>query len=130
MKFSAVSFALSALPLALGGLIAEPLGARNGHVVEIAQQHKQEQQQEKGHEQKQQNTHNLANVIQVQGNQHSVVQEVIILWVNNGGGVATEVHNKAATTAVAAAAAATHTVRYHSISFQGPLLTSAGCCWW
>ncbi|KFX88741.1 hypothetical protein O988_08921 [Pseudogymnoascus sp. VKM F-3808] len=108
MKFSAVSVALSALPFALGGLIAEPLAARNGHVVEVIQQHGQKQQ-EGGHQQ-QQNAQQLANVIQLQGNQHAVVQEVIILWVNNGGGVATSVVNAPAATAVAAAPAATHTV--------------------
>ncbi|KFZ19043.1 hypothetical protein V502_03828 [Pseudogymnoascus sp. VKM F-4520 (FW-2644)] len=105
MKFSAVSVALAALPFALGGLIAEPIVARNGHevAVEIAQQ-------QKGHEQKQENSQQLANVIQLQGNQHAVVQEIIILWVNTGAGAATSVINAAATTAAAAAAAATHTV--------------------
>ena len=126
MKFSAVSVALAALPFALGGLIAEPIVARNGHevAVEIAQQ-------QKGHEQKQENSQQLANVIQLQGNQHAVVQEIIILWVNTGAGAATSVINAAATTAAAAAAAATHTVCYRFTSlFQSPLLISAGCCWW
>ncbi|KFY23730.1 hypothetical protein V491_02437 [Pseudogymnoascus sp. VKM F-3775] len=103
MKFSAVSIALAALPFALGGLIAEPIAARNGHIVEIAQQKNE-------HEGKQQSAQQLAEVIQLQGNQHAVVQEIIILWVNNGGGATTTVVNAAATTAAAAAAAATHTV--------------------
>ncbi|KFY72098.1 hypothetical protein V499_07751 [Pseudogymnoascus sp. VKM F-103] len=100
MKFSAVSVALAALPLALGGLIAEPIAARNGHVVEVVQKGNQEHQ----------NAQQLANVIQLQGNQHSVVQEVIILWINSGAGAATSVVNAAVPTAAAAAAAATHTV--------------------
>jgi Na+/glutamate symporter len=127
MKFSAVSVALAALPLALGGLIGEPIAARNEHIVEVAQQ------QQKGNQddQKNQNAQQLANVIQLQGNQHAVIQEVIILWINSGAGAATSVINAAVTTAAAAAAAATHTVCYHFISlFQSPLLTSAGCCWW
>ncbi|OBT65356.1 hypothetical protein VE03_04668 [Pseudogymnoascus sp. 23342-1-I1] len=94
MKFSAISVALAALPFALGGLITEPVVARNGHVVEIVQN---------AHDGKQQNA-------QVQGNQHVVVQEIIILWINQGAGAATSVINAAATTAAAAAAAATHTV--------------------
>ncbi|OBT56330.1 hypothetical protein VE04_02451 [Pseudogymnoascus sp. 24MN13] len=85
MKFSAVSVALAALPLALGGLIAEPIAARNGHVVEVVQKGNQEHQ----------NAQQLANVIQLQGNQHSVVQEVIILWINSGAGAATSVVNAA-----------------------------------
>ncbi|KAL5346000.1 hypothetical protein ACLOAV_009030 [Pseudogymnoascus australis] len=110
MKFSAVSVALAALPFALGGLIAEPIVARNGHekIVEIVQ-HNQGQEQ-KGHEGKQQNAQQLAEVIKLQGNQHVVVQEVIILWVNQGAGAATSVVNAVASTAAAAAAAATHTV--------------------
>lgn len=127
MKFSAVSVALAALPLALGGLIGEPIAARDGHIVEVAQQ------QQKGNQddQKNQNAQQLANVIQLQGNQHAVIQEVIVLWINSGAGAATSVINAAVTTAAAAAAAATHTVCYHFISlFQSPLLTSAGCCWW
>ncbi|KFY12194.1 hypothetical protein V492_04025 [Pseudogymnoascus sp. VKM F-4246] len=110
MKFSSVSFALAALPLALGGLIADPIAARNGHVVEIVQQqHNQDQQGKDGEGRKGQQA---ANVIQLQGqaNQHAVVQEVIILWVNAGAGAATSVVNAPAATAVAAAAAATHTV--------------------
>ncbi|OBT73683.1 hypothetical protein VF21_06201 [Pseudogymnoascus sp. 05NY08] len=105
MKFSAVSVALAALPLALGGLIAEPIAARNGHVVEVVQQQKENQD-----DQKHQNAQQLANVIQLQGNQHAVVQEIIILWVNSGAGAATSVINAAVTTGAAAAAAATHTV--------------------
>lgn len=111
MKFSAVSVALAALPFALGGLIAEPIVARNGHekVVEIVQ-HNQGQEQ-KGHEGKQQNAQQLAEVVKLQGNQHVVVQEVIILWVNHGAGAPTSVVNAVASTAAAAAAAAaTHTV--------------------
>lgn len=117
MKFSAISVALSALPFALGGLIAEPIAARNGHVVEVVQQQGQKQEQQ-GHEGGQQNAQQLANVIQLQGNQHTVIQEVIILWVNNGGGAATSVVNAAASTAAAAAVAATHTVCHHFISFK------------
>lgn len=115
MKFSAVSVALAALPFALGGLIAEPIVARNGHekVVEIVQLN--QGQEQKGHGEKQQNAQ-LAEVIKLQGNQHAVVQEVIILWVNQGAGAATSVVNAVASTAAAAAAAATHTVCYHFIS--------------
>ena len=93
MKWSTISAALCALPVALGGLIDAELVQRTNH-------------------------QNEGTTVQVAGHSATVI-EIVVLWVNNGGGATTSSIASAVSVAAAAAApAATHTVRISPYLWQ------------